>query len=283
MKKYLMSLCLSLLLLWPANAFGADALFRMLHADKVPSFQKDQDALIVAQLKEQQGEKFTVKVLKTLSGKVDSDSILVSGDFSYFGQQEKSAPKINDFFVMSLKKAGGYYKKAWGIYKADSGDYRTLKLITSGAAGEGMTGELACIKWYVNSGGTESNFFFEGDKAFVRRPGGQTFQIFPDEAQQRAANTNITETPENAVSASEIQSEVFTLKSRVNALDAELRSRKDYSKAAIVLILFLFGFVSALWAKTTGRNPWLWLLAGTLFSIFTPLILLKKNSVNKPL
>lgn len=282
MKNLLYTLCLALLVLWPGTAFGADALFRMLHADQVPSFQKDQDAFIVGQLTGRQGDKFIVKVLKVLNGKINSGTIQVSGDFLYFGQQDNSMPNINDFCVMSLKKIGDYYTKAWGIYKADSGDYRTLKLIPNGPAGQGMFGELACINWYVNSGGTESNFFFNGANAFVRRPSGQTLQIYPDMAQQRAANTNITETPENAVSAAELQSEVYTLKSRVNGLEAELRTRKDYFKPAIILILCLFGFVSALWAKNTGRNPWFWLFAGILINVLTPLILLSQKSVDKP-
>lgn len=282
MRKFLFASCLSLLLLWSGTAFGADALFRMLHADQVQSFKKDQDAFIVGQLMGRQGDKFTVKVLKILNGKVNSGTILVSNKFVYFGQQETLPPNINDFCVMSLKKVGDYYNKAWAIYKADSGDYRTLKLISQGPVEEGISGELACINWYINSGGTESNFYFNGTKAFVRRPGGQTVQIYPDPAKQRAVSTNITETPENAVSPAELQSEVYSLKSRVNELEAELRTRKDYSKAAIVLILFLFGFVSALWAKNTGRNPWIWLFAGIMFNIFIPLILLRQNSVEKP-
>ncbi|PKM82905.1 MAG: hypothetical protein CVU89_01860 [Firmicutes bacterium HGW-Firmicutes-14] len=79
MKKVLIALCLSVLLISSGVVFAADALYRMLHADEVESFKKDQDAIIVGWLVEKKDDKFTVEVLKVVSGKVESNSILVSG------------------------------------------------------------------------------------------------------------------------------------------------------------------------------------------------------------
>ena len=87
MERLIIALCIAVsFLTLPQPAFAADALYRMLHADQVKQFQEDQDALIVGQILEQQGDKFTVKVLKLLSGKVSPDTILVSSDFTWLGK-----------------------------------------------------------------------------------------------------------------------------------------------------------------------------------------------------
>ena len=177
MKKFIVVLCAVaiILLTVPAATFAADALYRMLHGD-VESFKQDQDAFIVGQLIDKQGGKYTVKGLKVLSGKVNADSILVSDDFTY--GWDIATPKVNDFCVFSLKKTGDYYKKAWGIFKATSGDYNTLTLEPLNAPTPGLLGDLACIQWYVNSGGTENDFYFNSSTAYVRRPNGPV-QLYP--------------------------------------------------------------------------------------------------------
>jgi LPXTG-motif cell wall-anchored protein len=43
------------------------------------------------------------------------------------------------------------------------------------------------------------------------------------------------------------------------------------------LVFFLFGIFCAYWAQTTGRNVWLWFLAGALFALIAGLVLLFKN------
>jgi len=177
MKKILASLCLSILLISSGYVLAADALYRMLYADEVESFRKDQDAMIIGQLIDRHGNNFSVQVLKVLSGEVNSDTILVSDDF-YYGWGQVT-PKTNDFCVMSLKKTEGIYHKAWGIFKADGGDYKTLKLVPDNAESPGLSADLACIEWYVNSGGKERDFFFKSGTAYVKRPNGETIQLYP--------------------------------------------------------------------------------------------------------
>ncbi len=178
MKKFVISLMIVILLLIvPGVTYAADVLYRMLHADEVESFKQDQDALIVGQLIDKQGDKFTVKVLKVLNGKVRADYILVSDDFTY--GWDKTIPKVNDFCIFSLKRTGDYYKKAWGIFMATSGDYKTLKLEPLNAPTPGLLGDITCIQWYVNSGGAEKEFFGISSTMYVRRPNGQDVQIYP--------------------------------------------------------------------------------------------------------
>lgn len=180
MRKVLATLCLSILLLSSGVAFAADALYRMLHADEVESFKKDQDAMIVGKLIGRQDDNFTVEVLKVLSGEVKSSTISVSSDF-YYGWSQ-TMPMVNDFCVMSIKKSLNVYNKAWGIFKADSGNYKILKLVPENANSPGLSADLACIEWYVNSGGIEKDFSFDSGTAYVRRPNGQVIQLYPKES-----------------------------------------------------------------------------------------------------
>lgn len=177
MKKAVIGIVIILILLIvPGAAFAADPLYRMLHGDVEP-FKQDQDAFIVGQLMDKQGDKYTVKVLRVLSGKVIADTILVSDGFTY--GWDKAAPKVNDFCVFSLKRTGDYYKKAWGIFKTTNGDYSTLKLESLNAPIKGLLGELACIQWYVNTDGKENDFYGHYTTQYVRRPNGQDIQIYP--------------------------------------------------------------------------------------------------------
>lgn len=174
----------SLLLFLPQKALAADALYRMLHADEVEDFQADQDAIIVGQLIAQSGDSFTVEVNKVISGSVATEKIALISDFQYgWGNSSEIAmkPKVNDYCVMSLKKYGSYYKKAWGIFKATTGDYKTLKLLSEDIKYPYYSGDIAAIEWYVNSGGTEKEFFFNGNRVYVKRPNGETLLVYAGE------------------------------------------------------------------------------------------------------
>lgn len=169
---------ITILLISPQMVLGADALYRMLHADEVESFKQDQDAFIVGELTGKQEGSYNVKVLKVISGKVSSNTIQVADDFTYGWNKE--LPAVSDFAVFSLKKQSeNLYKKAWGIFKADSGNYNTLKLKPTNAPSQGLLADLACIQWYVNSGGKENDFSFQESTAYVRHSNGQVEQIFP--------------------------------------------------------------------------------------------------------
>jgi len=166
-----------------ASVFAADALYRMLHADEVEQFRQDQDAFIVGQLIDKKEDKFQVKVLKVVSGKMKTDTFSLSDDFQYGYGDVDFTPSVNDYCVMSLKKTGTYYKKAWGIFKATSGDYKILKLMSEDIKYSVCNSDIAAIEWYVNSEGKENDFYFEGDRAFVRKQDGQSVQIYPKETE----------------------------------------------------------------------------------------------------
>lgn len=179
MKKIGLIFFVVILLIAPSAVKGADALTRMLHADEVKEFRQDQDALIIGQLMSKKDGIFTVKVHKVISGKVKEEVISLR-DFQYgWGTGIEPLPKVSDFAVMSIKKEGSIYRKAWGMFKATSGDFKTLKLITKEMRYPYGESEVAAVEWYINSRGKEHDFFFISDDAYVRRPNGQEIKIYP--------------------------------------------------------------------------------------------------------
>ncbi len=177
MPKSLAMLIISFILLClPQNAMAADVLYRMLHADEVADFQEDQDALIFGQLINQKDGHFTVAVNKVLSGSVPGNEIILNGDIQYSWGRNIPAmePQVGDYCVLSLKKDGPEYKKAWSIFKATTGDYQTLKLLSPEIRYPYYCGDIAALQWYVNSGGTNKEFFFDQNGVYVRLPGNET-------------------------------------------------------------------------------------------------------------
>ena len=235
MKKIIIAVCLLFLLISSEIAFAADALYRMLHADEIQSFKKDQDAMIVGQLIDKQRDKFTVKVLKVISGKVKSDTILVPDDFNYGWGQTELTPAVNDFCVMSLKRSGNYYKKAWGIFKADSGDYKTLKLTTKNVPSSGLMGDFACIEWYVNSGGAENDFFFNSGTAYAIRPNGQSTQIYP-----KSTTDADTTTTSGATQAQEIT----IAKDETSDVDSSSKL-----SSFLIVVIIMIGIIAVVYLK----------------------------------
>ena len=198
MKKFISVLVLCIVFFMLSSAcLAADVLYRMLHADEVESFRKDQDAIIVGRLVDNKYEFFTVKVLKVVSGKMRGSEIKVLSDFQYGYGDTGMKPVVDDFCVMSLKKTSGFYKRAWGIFKADSGDYRTLRLVWGETEKGPCTADIACIEWYVNSGGTENDFSFHSGTAFVKRPNGEVVQVYPREKPE--VESSITSEEEVAI------------------------------------------------------------------------------------
>lgn len=187
MKKVIVCLIAAALLFIPQTALAADILYRMLHADEVESFKADQDAIIIGQLIGSENSKFRVTVFKVISGKLDVNEIWVS-DFKYDFSVTGLEPHINDYCVMSLKKSQGHYQKAWGIFKASSSDYKTLKLMNDIK----HSPDIAAIEWYINSGGTEKDFYFNEEGVFLKKSNGEELQIYST-TEQGADLSSVTE------------------------------------------------------------------------------------------
>lgn len=199
MKKYKQMMGTAVVLLctvvWlPVQVMAADALYRMLHTEEVESFRKDQDALVVAQLTAYGKQGFEISVSKVLSGKIDKNALWVRDGFKYgWTLGEEHLPQVGDACVLSLKREKDMYVVAWGAFKADSTDYRTLQLLTPETRYSSCEADVAAIQWYVNSGGKENNFYFENTRAYVRRPDGSSVMIYPvEDIEKPASSVSVT-------------------------------------------------------------------------------------------
>ncbi|MHB1653945.1 MAG: hypothetical protein ACYCVD_15935 [Desulfitobacteriaceae bacterium] len=188
MKKiYTVILCTFLIsTLFPRISLAADPLYKITHAREINDYQS---ALIVGQLSEKVEGKFKVKVLKVISGPLTSEEIYVPDTIKYGWREAiEPVPMVDDYCVMSLMKTENLnvYNGASDIFKADSGDYKDLKILVSEMKyPRGTRAEIAALQWFVNSNGTENNFMFKSDEigssvVSVERLNGEIVQIYPE-------------------------------------------------------------------------------------------------------
>ena len=107
------------------------------------------------------------------------------------------------------------------------------------------------------------------------------FAVAPFSYAQEINPDSAPELGQQAERIVQLERQVRQLNSDVTRLtfeDQELERKRQEDSGDVGLVLFLFGVFCALWAQNTGRNAWLWFFMGVLFSIFTVLVLLSKNS-----
>ncbi|MEN1761187.1 hypothetical protein [Anoxynatronum sibiricum] len=161
-KQFQLTLCMivAFLVISVQSVVAADALYRMLHGE--------QTVLLLGEITGAGETQLDVKVIRTFQGKASADTILVDRHFTYFGMtSENGSPQVGDFAIMSLDREGEAYRPAWYMARADSGHFRTLSLYYEEETGG--RGDLAALKYYVNTNGRHNDFYFDGEQVFARR------------------------------------------------------------------------------------------------------------------
>ena len=64
-------------------------------------------------------------------------------------------------YLLSVNKNDNFYVPAWGVYEITGTTYSDAQLV------ENKTGDEAALQIFINSGGTERDFYFIGDKAYL--------------------------------------------------------------------------------------------------------------------
>ena len=131
---------------------------------------------MIGQINRQEGNDYMVNVIHVISGKLDQPTIKISKNFKY--EHLDTEPSIDDFGIFSVDKGVLVYKVKYGVYKADSGDYKTLKLIKTTDIPHSRRGDLAALQYYINSNGEEADFSFEGTTGYVTDKSGQRKVIY---------------------------------------------------------------------------------------------------------
>lgn len=159
-------------------------------------------AFVIGEITNGNEDDFEVSIAHVINGKLKDKVIMVNSDFKYANTEE--SPKKGDYCVLSLDKKDKKYKIAWGAYKAKNMDYRILELEKS-IGFQGQSPDLAVLEWYINSDGEDKDFYFEGSKAFLKKPNGIKVQIYPREKKDNVEEENKDKNTTVKESSSEVQ------------------------------------------------------------------------------
>jgi hypothetical protein len=152
-------------------AYAADTESRFMH--------NDHDTLIIGKITELSQDTMTIRAIDYIVSakdlnvnakkkqlrpevvKLTSDSVKMLRENAKSGWSSRF--EVGDSVVASLNKKGSEFDIAWGFFKADSTDYKTLSV----EAYSPMT--AAMIKDFINSGGKYTEFSCDGYKKTVTR------------------------------------------------------------------------------------------------------------------
>jgi hypothetical protein len=78
-------------------------------------------------------------------------------------------------------------------------------------------------------------------------------------------------------------SRLADLEKRVHDLETKHSRNAESDAAVVVSVLWMIGcgLFCARWARSTGRDPWLWLGAGLIFNFFALFAVLSKHEEDK--
>ncbi len=165
MKKVFVILILMIQFFSLKTAYAMDTLYALTH--------EKQYALAVGEVIEVDTSSAKIRIEEIISGEKLPDIINVEipGDFL---PKYEPALRPNDYFVLSINKNGQEYAIAMGYYRVTRLDIKTLEILE----GPLPPGDLAALQWYINSGGTENDFYFIESDAYVRHSDGSSTMIY---------------------------------------------------------------------------------------------------------
>ncbi len=152
--------------------FGADNLYRLMH--------NDQQGLIIGQIIEIKEGFISTNINKQIISEEDMNSpnieqipleevinIETVKNYSlFYGKKDpESKPQKGDYILASINRSGKDFQSAWGIYKLDSEDYKTLNVL-SPKNDYGAKMEAVAIKTFINSDGVANEFSFDRSKLY---------------------------------------------------------------------------------------------------------------------
>ncbi|MCX7903502.1 MAG: hypothetical protein N2486_03220 [Caloramator sp.] len=151
------------------KVFSADILWRLMHSD--------QYALVIAKVVDKSDNKIVFVVKHIISGKTVPKKITLNGNikYSFFNVH----PNLRDYCVISLDKKSNNYTVKNGIFKANTDDYKKLKLLKDGLD-SGIKGELTAFEYYINSNGKYNDFIFDSGIVYLRLNDQKKIQIYPE-------------------------------------------------------------------------------------------------------
>lgn len=165
----IIALCLTAAMLcFVPSVYAADVLARITHGD--------QYSLVLGTVVSVSDNTARFEVETIISGESLPSVVSVEAPGMFM---EMVAPHMSlepsDYAVLSLNKEAAKYTIAWGFFKVSSLSLATLEIIE----GPLPPGDLAAFQWYINSEGTENDFYFIGTSGYVRHQDGTSTQLYP--------------------------------------------------------------------------------------------------------
>lgn len=142
-----------------------------------------QDTLILGEVISSAEDSQDIKIIfifpqNQVSSLKEGDTIAVKNLANAINLTDEEAKTISDDkkYLMSLNQNDNFYVPAWGVYEVIGTTYSDAQLV------ENKTGDEAALQIFINSGGTERDFYFIGDKAYLKSDDKQKdIQIYPKE------------------------------------------------------------------------------------------------------
>lgn len=175
MKKIILTLTLVLTFAFSiiASAEAGDMLFRITH--------NDHDVLVVGTITSIDEQKIKADVNATIVStaymnqidkKIQLNPAHVTIDISNLKLFDDY--QVGDYILASLDKTLFDYRVANGLYKVDSTDIKTLKIVTDGE----KNGDIIALEYFINSNGTINEFTFESDTIKFIDPNGEEIILY---------------------------------------------------------------------------------------------------------
>ncbi|SDH31870.1 hypothetical protein SAMN05443529_11222 [Desulfosporosinus hippei DSM 8344] len=176
--KKVIALTILILILLPSIALAGDVAYDIAFGD--------QDAFVIGKVTNMKDNLYSVHIEKVLMGDIEATDIQVEKPKYPSGWDN---PTVGQHYALSLDKKNTVYEIKFGGYKADSTDYKTLKLEYADIPGNAVLE----VQEFINSGR-----FIEADKVAKAKKNKEV-------SSQAISETNINQ--ENAVQVSNTNSE----------------------------------------------------------------------------
>lgn len=220
LEKYWGILILLGLLMLYTNVYAADVLYRFMH--------NDHDALVIGEITSIDESGANVRVEKNIVSaknlneaspkrQLKLTEAKVALPFCYVGFYDEDGgctvnPSVGDYVLLSLKKAGTGFKIAWGAYKVDSLNYKSLSVVLPESAQVSSKMNAAAVKAFVNSDGKITEFVFDCNTKTVYA-GEERTVIFNGNKNKTQAGSSI-----GVIGSSDGQGSLFISVSPIKAL-----------------------------------------------------------------
>lgn len=164
--RFLIGIITTGVLLFPLTSFAGDVLWHLTHGR--------QDVLALVEVTGIVGEKAETKSLYFFpQTKLRPNMLSITRGEDWM---TRTALVVGKRYFVSLQAKGESFTPEWGMYEITGSSSADALLLHA------SSGDDAALQQFIRSGGLDTEFFFDTDRAYIVRNGGQQIQIYPANA-----------------------------------------------------------------------------------------------------